>query len=689
MTEDLAPSALHTALRAAVQFDPAAVDWAAGLQTVIPVAALLIAGLAAGDHVAAVTMGAGAMLVGIARRMIPVRPVAGLLALDAALMATMTFLGCVTGSVLAVHLALLCALAASAGLLSALGPSGGALGMQAIIAAVVFGRFSEPGPQALGLAGYVLAGGLTQALAARVGPLTVPLRRERTATAAAYRELAELARGGADASGVPASSALDAAQAVLAHGTWFGDPALSTLRVLVAEGYRLRVQLSALGRLLTAARPDVAQAIREATGAALEAAARALTGDAGAAEELGAALARLARAAGKGDPRIVRRLESLSGQLRGIATLAPAAGEDTGLRGRRRQPRTRRSLPRVRQNLALLRANCTLDSPAARHGIRLAVVVPAAELLARELPLQRSYWMVVAAATVLRPDFGATFTRGAERLLGTLLGVFVAGGLGTLLHPAPGAILVLIAGLGWAGFATFRASFAVGFGFITALVVLLLDLILPETFTIASARLLDTLVGGTFGLIVYRLWPTWSAPPARRALASLVRAQQRYVADVVAVLAGRRTARDEELISAARQARRCRSAAEAALAAALADPRRHRLDDGWSRNALAAARRLVQGAHLLRLELEEPGWVPSPAAAELSEGFGTLLGCVAERIEHPAADPPAALPDLRDAFQRLAHAAPSPAIGLTELDDMVDAAGGLAALVGLDPAAAR
>ena len=31
--------------------------------------------------------------------------------------------------------------------------------------------------------------------------------------------------------------------------------------------------------------------------------------------------------------------------------------------------------------------------------------------------------MVVAAATVLRPEFGATFTRGTERALGTCLGV--------------------------------------------------------------------------------------------------------------------------------------------------------------------------------------------------------------------------------------------------------------------------
>ena len=57
------------------------------------------------------------------------------------------------------------------------------------------------------------------------------------------------------------------------------------------------------------------------------------------------------------------------------------------------------------------------------------------------LPLQRSYWMVVAAATTLRPEFGATFTRGTERALGTCLGVGLAGAIAVALHPAGGVTI--------------------------------------------------------------------------------------------------------------------------------------------------------------------------------------------------------------------------------------------------------
>ena len=56
----------------------------------------------------------------------------------------------------------------------------------------------------------------------------------------------------------------------------------------------------------------------------------------------------------------------------------------------------------------VLTLHAALESPAGRHALRLAIVVPLAELLTRQLPLDRGYWMVVAAATVLRPEFGAT-----------------------------------------------------------------------------------------------------------------------------------------------------------------------------------------------------------------------------------------------------------------------------------------
>ena len=158
------PGALTWAVRKAARFDRRLLEPRGGLVAAIPVVAVLGGGIAAGDPVAGVTMGAGAMLVGIAWRTGGGRPPLALMATDAALMAVSTFVGSATGSVPALHLAVVCVWSMLAGLLVGVGSRGGALALQSVIAVVVFGRFSQSPLNALGLAGLVLAGGSAQVL---------------------------------------------------------------------------------------------------------------------------------------------------------------------------------------------------------------------------------------------------------------------------------------------------------------------------------------------------------------------------------------------------------------------------------------------------------------------------------------------------------------------------------------------
>lgn len=723
------PAALGRAVRAAARFDRRAVSVPAGLLASIPVVALLGGGLAFVNPPAGVTMGAGAMLVGIAWRVTGGRPPLAMMATDAVVMALSTFVGSATGSRTWVHLALLCLWSLIGGLFVSLGRRGAVLGNQAVIALIVFGRFSQSPDQALGLAGYVLAGGLAQVLFLTVVRWPVPLRAQREATAAGYRELAALAGGPAGASTLPAASALDEAQSALSGGALFADPALLTLRTLVNEGHRMRVHLSAIHglvrRYVTPDEPELSLAVRETTTRVLELtastlryAARTIEGDDSVAERLAArasmagawaAVAHPAAASPRpeapyaGAParppvaaaelQLARRLVALAGQLRAVAALAPAAGAGSGLRRRRPQPRTSRPLERLRSDAAQLRANASLQSPAGRHALRLAIVVPAAELIARELPLQRGYWMVVAAATVLRPEFGATLTRGTERAGGTALGVALAGAITVGLHPVGGITVAIVGALAWAGYALFPASFAVGFTFITALVVFLLDAINPDTLSTASARLLDTLVGGTLGLIVYRLWPTWSQVSARRSLAALLAAQREYMAGALSALIEGRRAGEEAMRHGARQARLARTSAEATVANSLADPIAHRIDPRWAQAVLAAMRREIQAAHVLRLDAQEDRRrQPLPELAPFARDLDALLALIGTRLQADSAElaPVAtdALPDLRARFVELQRARGgdrllAPLLG--ELDEIVDATNGLGALVGLDP----
>ncbi len=233
-----------------MQFDRRAISVQAGLFAAIPVVAVLAIGTVAWSAVAGVTMGAGAMLVGVAWRVSGGRPPIAVLAIDASLMSLSTFVGSVTGSVAWLHFAVLCVWALTGGLLVALGNRGGAVGTQSIIAFVVFGRFSQPAGAAFGLATLVLAGGFAQVLFQSIVRWPTPLRVQRHATADAYRALSRLATASAESSTLPAANALDEAQATLSSPTLFGDPALLTLRSLVAEGKRMRVGLSAIHSLV-------------------------------------------------------------------------------------------------------------------------------------------------------------------------------------------------------------------------------------------------------------------------------------------------------------------------------------------------------------------------------------------------------------------------------------------------------
>jgi len=700
----LAPDggAIGSALRDATRFDRSAVSPAGGLIAAIALTAVFGVTLAAGDPVAAATMGAGAMLVGVAWRVSGGPPPVALLTFDALLMALSTLLGSATGSLPWLHLIVVFVWSLAAGLLVALGRRGAVVGTQAVIGLVVFGRFGEPLAGALGLAALVLAGGLAMALFVAIVRWPPPLKLQRRATASAYRALAELAGAANDASTIPAAAKLDEARSALSSPMLFGDPSVLALRGLVDEAARVRIELRAIHVLLeqhTTAGPARASTTEHKTAEflrqsseALQLMASTIEGRARASEQLDA-LVPLSERAGApaghepGAEHLDRRLDALAGQLRAMARHAPAAGQRGRLLERRPHVGVNRLRQSVPSDLAQIRANATLDSPAARHALRLAVVVTGTELLSQHVPLQRSYWMVVAAATALRPEFAATFTRGAERILGTCAGVGLAGLIVVGLHPSLGLVVPIIGLLGWAAYAVFPASFAVGFAFITALVVFLLDAVSTDTLATAGDRLLDTLAGGAIGLLAYVLWPTWSHKPARQALADLMRTQRDYLATVLEAIVAGRKAEEREVVPLARRARIAYTTAQETVARSLAEPTARQIDREQSQGILGALRRLVSVVHVLRAEAQEDRErTPLPQLAPLAREIDQALEAIAAELpaESPHLDLPIALPELRESYTRLVHSAElehRDSLLMQELDEIVDTVNSLGALV--------
>ena len=698
-----AGSPISSAVRDAARFDRGAVSVSAGVLAGIPVVALLGVLIAVGQPVAAVTTAVGAMLVGIAWRVGGGRPPLAVMSTDAVLMGVATLAGCLSGRVLWVHLVVLAVFSLAGGMLVGIGRQAGVVGFQSILAVIVFGRYTEPLGSALGIAGLVAAGGIAQVVFQSVVRWPTPLAGQRRATATAYRALAELAVGTAQTSAIPAADGLDEAEASLSGASLLGSPAVMPLRSLVNEGQRLRVAIVALSglaaRLSPKAEPACAvHAIATETAATLRAAADAIErpgaprGEANRladhADRVSVSIARLARGPEPGQepsgvwPVLQRRLAALGGQLRAVASLAPPAGAGAPLRGRRPHPRTGQPLRALRSDLTVLRANLSWQSPATRHAIRLAIIVPGAELIARALPLQRGYWIVVAAAAVLRPEFGATFTRGTERAVGTAAGVTLAGLIAAGLHPGEVATIALVGVMGGAGFATFAASYAVGFAFITALVVFLLNALHPDTLATASARLVDTLVGAVIGLVFFAAWPTWARRPAQESLAELATSLRDYQALVLgALVAGEPMS--ERVRTLARSARLARTRAQADVARSLGEPPTHRIDARKGPGILGELLRVVHALHGLRLEAQDMRErAPMDRLAPLARALDVQLAAAARALRTDDLQLSSENVDLRRALERFGED-PSPSERRLHalLDELVDATNSVADLL--------
>ena len=137
------------------------------------------------------------------------------------------------------------------------------------------------------------------------------------------------------------------------------------------------------------------------------------------------------------------------------------------------------------------------------------VCMGVAGLVSEVLPLQRSYWVPLTVAIVLKPDYGSVFARALQRGIGTVVGAVAGAVLLVLVH---GTWLLIPFGV-LAALLPFGRSRNYGLlsMFLTPLVVVLIDLLGPAGWRLAEDRLIDTLIGCAIVLLIgFAPWPmTW------------------------------------------------------------------------------------------------------------------------------------------------------------------------------------
>ena len=143
--------------------------------------------------------------------------------------------------------------------------------------------------------------------------------------------------------------------------------------------------------------------------------------------------------------------------------------------------------------------------------IRLMACIGVAGLVSEVLPLQRSYWVLLTVAIVLKPDYGSVFARAVQRGIGTIVGAVAGAVLLVLFHGAwllvPFGVLAALLPYGR------NRNYGLLATFLTPLVVVLVDLLKPVGWRLAGDRLVDTLIGCAIVLVVgFAPWPmSWYA----------------------------------------------------------------------------------------------------------------------------------------------------------------------------------
>ncbi|HEU5035251.1 MAG TPA: FUSC family protein [Mycobacteriales bacterium] len=689
-------------LAGALSFDRAGVRPMDGLRSAAGIALPLVVGTAVGHPAEGAQAAVGALPVGIAELTGAFVAPTGLLLATTLGMTLSTFLGSVVAGNDAAFIPTLAGIAFVAGLVVSLGSSATITGIQALLAFVVFGRYPGAVTTAAAHAGWVLAGGLVQTALANLLRTPRPLGPERDAVAAAYDQLTQLARGVlGGASAVPAATALATAGELLARRAapdGDDDPVgIGELRGLVAEGHRIRLELQALTSLPTS--PGAVPVAVDAAAARLQEVAAAVrdrrppTDPATTLDELAAG----AGSAGGGAAATgfqAARMRALLGQVRAAERLA------TFVAGVRQLP-----LPRIAgipgamtlasgaaENLRQLRLALDPSHRAFRHALRLAVLLPVAEVIAMVLPWQRGYWVALTAMVVLKPDYVATMQRGVARVVGTVGGVVLTGLLVGGLHPRGAGLVALTLVFAWASYTLFSASYAVYTFVLTGLVVCLIAAADPRPLSVVLDRGLDTLVGGALALAGYAVWPTPEAATLRTTQRRLFDALADYARAVLSAYVDPARIKDAGLPAAAGAARRARVDAQASLDRARAEPSRWRPDVEAAEALMDGTRRIVLALHAMRTTLQdatEPVPLPElePVCAEVATALSSLAAGRA-----PESDLRARQQDLADLAAGELSAAATPdderrarrlAVVAAHLDPLVDsintAAGAVAA----------
>ena len=602
--------------------------------------------------------------------------------LSSALCGLAVTLGAVSGhsNVTAVLAATLWAF--GSGMLVALGTTAGDLGVITLVTMVVFAARPMPPLEAIGSGMVALGGGLLQTLLAIA---LWPIRRyepERRIIRSLYTSLATMARSpGLPSSAPPFSQQISDAQDALTPLSRDHTLEAERLVFLLNQAERIRLSILTLGRLSRRiARVEHGRAAARSLVQVLQAAALTLENIRRSAQEGRPAggmaeFTDAARAFQKRDwgethgsastffAALIRdarqQVDALGGQLRAASGVI----SQPTVRTETQEPWQLRFTGR----LARLQANLSLHSTVFRHAVRLALCLGIGDTLGRAISLQRTYWLPMTIAIVLKPDFTATISRGVLRIAGTFAGLILATALFHFVHTGIATDIALMGVftflLRWIG----PANYGILVTALSAMIVLLIATTGVAPKDVITARAINTAIGGVLSMIAYALWPTWEKTQVGPALADMIDTYRAYFRAVMAAYTGGPVA-DIDRVRV--QARRARSNAEASVDRMSGEPGITARELNTLSAILVNSHSIVHAVMSMEAGLYQTKTAPArPSTLAFAEAVDRTLGAASQALRTRAPLPPD-LPDLRQAHNAImeAHVPPTERYALVNVE---------------------
>jgi uncharacterized membrane protein YccC len=182
--------------------------------------------------------------------------------------------------------------------------------------------------------------------------------------------------------------------------------------------------------------------------------------------------------------------------------------------------------------LRTLIENLSFSSSIFRHSLRLTITILLGLFVGEFLPFENVYWILLTIVVIMRPGYGLTKERSYNRILGTIIGGFIAFGIVLLIQNDIAlsifTVICLLLGLYFAP-VNYKASAI----FVTMYVVFIYGILVPDVVEVIQYRILDTLTGVILAFIANQfLWPAWEFINTPAHIENSIRANKTYLKEI-------------------------------------------------------------------------------------------------------------------------------------------------------------